>query len=200
MKKYEQNKIDELADILKQDGIISVPTDTVYGICARINSIKAYNNLINIKNRPITKLIPVMCANEEQIKSIAMVDKNSEKLIHSFMPGPITFILKKKQEVPAYVNNADTTIAVRMAPSKVLEELIYKVESPIFMTSANKSGKVTCTSLEEIEKTFPNLDGILEGSVSFGKASTIVDCTSDKIKILRKGPISLEQIMEVLEN
>lgn len=200
MKKYEQNKIDELADILKQDGIISVPTDTVYGICARINSIKAYNNLINIKNRPITKLIPVMCANEEQIKSIAMVDENSEKLIHSFMPGPITFILKKKQEVPAYVNNADTTIAVRMAPSKVLEELIYKVESPIFMTSANKSGKVTCTSLEEIEKTFPNLDGILEGSVSFGKASTIVDCTSDKIKILRKGPISLEQIMEVLEN
>lgn len=200
MKRYTQNELDELANILKKDGVISVPTDTVYGICARINSVTAYNNLINIKNRPSNKSFPVMCADEEQIENIALVDEKAKKLIHAFMPGPITLVLNKRPEIPDYVNNGGSTIALRMAPSKVLEELICKVGCPIFMTSANMSGKSTCTSLDEIENTFPSLDGILEGNVSFGEASTIVDCTSNKIKIQREGPISLEQIMEVLEN
>ncbi len=68
VKRYKQSEIDELADILKNDGVISVPTDTVYGICARINSLKAHDKLISIKHRPITKLLPIMCADEEQIK------------------------------------------------------------------------------------------------------------------------------------
>ena len=96
IKRYKQNEINKLAEILKNDGIISVPTDTVYGICARINSLKAHDKLIAIKQRPITKLLPIMCADEKQIKNIALVDKKAEKLIHTFMPGPITLILKKK--------------------------------------------------------------------------------------------------------
>lgn len=196
MKRYKQNEIDELAEILKKDGAISVPTDTVYGVCARINSIQARDNLAKIKNRPSSKLFPVMCSDEEQIKSIAIVDKRAEKIIHNFMPGPITLILKKRSEVPEYINNGEATIAIRMATSKALEELIRKTGSPLFMSSANQSGEATCTNLDEIEKACPTLDGMMEGSVSFGKASTIVDCTSEEIKILREGPISLEEIME----
>lgn len=196
MKRYKQNEIDELAEILKKDGAISVPTDTVYGVCARINSMRARDNLAKIKNRPSSKLFPVMCSDEEQIKSIAIVDERAEKIIHNFMPGPITLILKKRPKVPEYINNGEATIAIRMATSKALEELIRKTGSPLFMSSANQSGEATCTNLDEIEKVCPTLDGMMEGSVSFGKASTIVDCTSEEIKILREGPISLEEIME----
>ena len=200
IKRYKQNEINKLAEILKNDGVISVPTDTVYGICARINSLKAHDKLISIKHRPITKLLPIMCADEEQIKNIALVDKKAEKLIHAFMPGPITLIIKKKPEVPAYVNNGKDTIAVRMATSKALEKLIRKVESPIFMSSANQSGEPTCTNLEEIEKSCPNLDGMMEGKVLLGKASTIVDCTQEQIKIIRPGPITIKQIEEVINS
>lgn len=200
MRRYKQSEINELAEILKKDGVISVPTDTVYGVCARINSIKAYNNLMITKNRPANKLFPIMCADEEQIKSIALVDEKAEKLIRAFMPGPITLILKKKPEIPAYVNNGSATIAVRMATSKAIEDLIRKTESPIFMSSANQSGKPTCTSLAEIEKTCPFLDGMMEGNVSFNKESTIIDCTLEKIQIMRLGPISMEEITEVLKN
>lgn len=200
IKRYKQNEIDELAEILKRDGVISVPTDTVYGVCARINSIKARDKLIITKNRPSNKLFPIMCADEEQIKSIAIVDKRVEKLIHAFMPGPITLILAKKREVPEYVNNGGVTIAVRMATSEVLEELIRKVGTPIFMTSANQSGEPICNNLDEIEKSCPTLDGMMEGDVSFGRASTVIDCTSDKVKILREGPISMQQIIEILES
>lgn len=199
MKRYKDSQIDELAQILKKDGIISVPTDTVYGVCARMNSINAYEKLMKLKNRPDSKMFPVMCADEEQIKSIAIVDEKAEKLIRAFMPGPVTLILHKKSVIPDFINNGATTIAVRMATSKALEELIRKTESPIFMSSANKSGEEPCTNLDEIEKVFPMLDGMMEGNVTYGEGSTIIDCTKGEIKILRQGPISMEQIKEVIE-
>lgn len=200
MKRYKQNETDELSEILKKDGVISVPTDTVYGVCARINSIKARNNLIVVKNRPITKPFPIMCASEEQIKDIAIVDDKAEKLIHTFMPGPITLILKKNPEVPDYISNGNNSIAVRMATSKTLKDLIQKTGCPIFMSSANQSEEPTCTSLDEIEKLCPTLDGMMEGNVSFNKASTIIDCTLDEVQILRDGPVSIEQVQIALKN
>ena len=202
MKRYKQSEIKTIANILKEDGVISVPTDTVYGICARINSSKAYDRLVNVKNRPSNKSFPVVCSDIEQIKSIAIVDKRSEKLIKAFMPGPITLVLNKRPEAFSYINNAGMRetdeLAVRMAPSKFLEELIKEVGSPLFLTSANKSGKTACKTIEEIEKVCPTLDGMVEGEVFFREASTIIDCTSSEIKIQRQGPISKEQIMEIL--
>ena len=194
VKRFKQNEIDELASILKNDGVIAVPTDTVYGLCARIDSEKAHNRLIETKNRPVNKLFPIMCANKEQIKSIAKLNNIAEILIDCFMPGPITLILEKKIQLPNSINKKYTSIAVRMATSKSLEKLIEEVGSPVFMTSANLSGEPTCESLEEIEEKFPSLDGILEENSPKGKASTIVDCTSERIKILREGPIFLKQI------
>ena len=199
MRRYKQSQTDELSEILKNDGVISVPTDTVYGVCARIDSHEAYNNLVNTKKRPSSKLFPVMCANMDQIRKIAKVDERTEKIINNFMPGPITIVLEKNSSIPEYITNGKNTIAIRMATSKSLEELIEKTGSPIFMSSANHSGEPICKSLEEIENTFPKIDGIMEGNVSIGEVSTIVDCTSDTIKILRQGPITIEQINDSLK-
>ena len=68
LKRYDQNETSELAEILKNDGVISVPTDTVFGVCARIASKDAHDNLVKTKNRPHDKLFPIMCADEDQIK------------------------------------------------------------------------------------------------------------------------------------
>jgi len=199
MKRYSQSEIAAMAEILKNDGVLSVPTDTVYGVCARMDSEKAQENLRDVKHRPLTKAFPVMCADENQIKEIAYVDDRAEKLIRAFMPGPVTFILKKKEEVPAYVNGGMETLAIRMATSDALRELIKAAGAPVFMTSANQSGEPVCTSLDEIEKSCPTLDGMMEGNVSFGEASTIIDCTGSELKILRQGPVTIEQIEMVLQ-
>lgn len=198
IERYKQDEIKKIVQILKNDGVISVPTDTVFGICARINSKVARDKLIEIKKRPIKKSFPVMCANEEQIKSIAVVNEVAEKLIKAFMPGPITLVLKKNKDLANYVTNGKDTIAIRMATSETIMKLILELKSPIFMTSANQSGKSTCTSLDEIEKMCPNLDGMMEGNVIFSKGSTIVDCTLKKIQILREGPITIEQIKKII--
>ena len=154
MKRYKQSEIEKVATILKDDGVISVPTDTVYGICARINSSKAYDNLVKVKNRPSNKSFPVLCKDLEQIESIAIVDEKALKLIEAFMPEPLTLVLNKKPEAFSYINNAGTRetdeVAVRMIPSKFLNELIEKIGSPLFLTSANKSGMDVCRSLDEI--------------------------------------------------
>lgn len=198
VERYNQDEIEKLVQILKDDGVISVPTDTVFGICARINSEIAHDKLIAVKSRPIKKSFPVMCANEEQIKSIAIINETAEKLIKAFMPGPITLVLKKKNDLADYVTNGKDTIAIRMATSETLKNLILKLESPIFMTSANQSGKSTCTNLDEIERNCPLLDGMMDGDVIFSKGSTIVDCTSKEIQILREGPITIEQINKII--
>ena len=203
MKRYKQSEIEKVATILKNDGVISVPTDTVYGICARINSIKAYQKLVKVKNRPNNKAFPVLCKDLEQIESIAVLDKKALKLIKAFMPGPLTLVLNKRYEAFSYINNAGTRetdeVAVRMIPSEFLNKLIDKVGSPLFLTSANKSGLDVCRSLDEIEEECPTLDGMVIGDVSFGEASTIVDLTLDDIKIQRQGPISEDEIMKVLK-
>ena len=200
MKRFSEDDIDEIVDILKNNGVISVPTDTVYGVCARIDSKKAHDNLIFVKNRPETKPFPVMCANEEQIKGIAIVNEKAEKIIKAFMPGPITIVLNKKETVPDYITNGKKTIAIRMATSKTLEKIILSLGTPIFMSSANQSGEKTSESLEEIEKNCPKINGILEGKIKLGVGSTIIDCTSEKIKVLREGPIKLEEINNIINH
>lgn len=197
MKIFKNNEIDEIVQILKNDGVIAVPTDTVYGLCACMNSKKAQENLIKIKNRPENKNFPVMCANLEQIKKIAQVSEKTEKIIKSLMPGPITLILKKTASVPEFVNKNSNEIGIRMATSKALEKLILKIGEPIFMTSANLSGKPVCKSQNEIKNTLPMIDGILEGKVMYDQSSTILDCTTDEIKIIRHGPISIDQIKKI---
>ena len=203
MKRYKQSEIEEVANVLKNDGVISVPTDTVYGICARINSSKAYLKLVSVKNRPSTKSFPVMCSDIDQIKNIAIIDEKALKLIKAFMPGPITLVLNKRPDVLSYINNAGTRetdeLAIRMAPTPFLKELIKEVGSPLFLSSANKSGKDICKSLNEIEIECPTLDGMVMGDVSFGEASTIIDCTDNDIKIQRQGPISEDEIMKALK-
>ena len=195
VKRFNENEIDKLAEILNSDGVICVPTDTVYGLCAKISSEKALKKLIEIKNRPINKSFPIMCADMNQIKRIAIVNKISERIINNFMPGPITLVLEKQEPLPEFVTNGKDTVAVRLATSETLKELITLAGSPVFMTSANKSGMAECTNLDDVEKVCPLLDGMLIGNVVYGKSSTIVDCTSEEIKILREGPISIDDII-----
>ena len=198
MRRFREEETEELAEILNHDGVISVPTDTVFGVCARMDSAAAQEHLRDVKHQPFTNAFPIMCSDEAQIKTVAEVTPLGEKMIRAFMPGPVTLILKKKAEVPAYVNGNMETLAVRMATSESVKKLIEAVGCPLFMTSANQSGQPVCTSLDEIEHACPDLDGMMEGEPHFGEASTIIDCTKEEPVILRQGPVTMEQIQRVL--
>lgn len=199
MKRWKQSETDAMAEVLRRDGVISVVTDTVYGVCARADSPQAEERLRIVKNRPQTKSFPLMCADLQQLKTVAKTDERSEKVIRALMPGPLTVILPKRDEIPSYVSGGKDTVALRLACSQALYCLIRKTGCPIFLTSANQSGQPECRTLDEIEANCPLLDGMMEGEPSFGQASTIVDLTKEEPVILREGPVSMESIMEVLK-
>ena len=197
MKIFSENEVDSAAEVLTHDGVIAVATDTVFGVCCRMQSEAAQERLRDIKHRPLDKAFPIMAADINQVEEFALIEETGRKIMTSLLPGPGTVILKKKEDLPAYINGGLPTVAVRLATSDQLKKLIEKT-GPLFMTSANQSGQPVCQSIEEIEQACPDLDGILKGQPSFGKASTIIDCTSPNIRILRQGPISEEQIQRVL--
>ena len=201
MLKCSENEVDKLVEILKEDKVVCIPTDTIYGLCARVNSPVAYDNLVKIKNRPEGKFFSIMCADKAQIKEVADVGEKEEKLINAFMPGPITLILNKKKDIKINnkVGEEISSIGVRLAPTKTIKSLIKMLGCPILLTSANISGEKVCTNINQIENTFKDLDAILLGTPANSEASTIVDCSKEQISIIRKGPITKEKINEVLK-
>lgn len=197
MKRFMREEIPAAAEVLKQDGCIAAATDTVFGVCARISE-EGQRKLYEVKNRPQTKRFPVMCADAEQLRTIAEVSPAAETIIRAFMPGPLTVILKKGKDVPSFVSGGGDTLAIRLAATEQLKELIVLTGTPLFMTSANQSGMPECRTEEEIELACPKLDGILEGTVIYNRASTIADLTGETPVILREGPITIEQMLQIL--
>lgn len=193
MREFQPDETEPMALLLKQDQILCVPTDTVYGICARMTE-QAQTNLRALKHRPLSKALPLMCADIEQAETIAIISEKNRKLMETLMPGPLTVILPKREEVPDYVNGGLPTLAIRLATSESLKKLIQAAGSPLFMTSANLSGEPTCRTIAEVEEVCPGLAGVMLGAPSFGEASTIVDCSTDTWKILRQGPITQAQL------
>lgn len=198
MRRYTEKELPELAEILKHNGVIAVPTDTVYGLCAQIRTKEAQENVRKVKNRPAEKAFPIMCQDKAQMKEIAEMNETAEAIIDAFMPGPLTVILNKKENLPDHINGGMKTVALRMAVSPALEELIRLTGCPLFMTSANQSGEKTAGTIEEIEEACPLLDGILEGKTKYGQASTIIDCTGE-IRILRDGPVTKDDIIPIVQ-
>jgi hypothetical protein len=128
IRRFDPYDTEEMAQILRDEGVISVVTDTVHGLCARMDSLNAQEKLRDIKHRPKDKAFPVMCCDLEQIESIACVNENGRKVIEAFMPGPVTVILEKRKEIPDFVNGGMPTLAIRMATSDALEKLILRAE------------------------------------------------------------------------
>lgn len=200
MKIYDKSEIDTIALELKNGKVIAFPTDTVYGVSVIYDDLVALENLKRAKGRPETKPIPTMVASLEQIRKIALIDDRALKVIKSFMPGAITIILPKKDEVSDYITNGKKTIAIRMPNDDFILKLIDKCDRPLLVSSANLSGgDNSFTTNDVLAQLDGRIDGVVEGTAGGKLASTIVDLTGDNITILREGPISYEEIVKTLE-
>lgn len=197
-KEYSSKDIIEMVELLKNDGVLGVNTDTVMGLAAISTSKKAFDKLVDAKNRPANKLFPIMVSDLEMMEKIAYVSSRDRRIIEKFLPGQITLVLKKRDNSNIIVDSE--TVAVRIVNDELLIKLVEDLASPIFLTSANKSGESTTKYASEVYKIFSgDIEGVLMKDASAYEASTIVDLTNNDIKILRAGNISLEDIIRSLE-
>lgn len=197
--RFEEEDIDIVAELLMEGSVVAFPTDTVYGLGVVYDDEAALLALKKAKGRPETKPIPTMIGTIDQLEQVAVVSESARRLAEAFMPGAITLIMKKKEEVPGYVTNGLATIGVRMPDDEFVCALIEKCGKPLLVTSANKSGEKTGINDEQVLSQLDgDIDAIVLGEAKGKLASTIVDVSTEEVKILRAGPITKAQIEAVL--
>ena len=184
---------------LDQSQVIAFPTETVMGLGVYFDDRKAYDTLNFIKRRPEDKSYTLMLGNVRDIEKYAFVSDRDRKIIKAFMPGPVTLLLKSKN-VPDYVTHGTGIIGIRVPDMPLVQELINYCGKPLLVPSANRSGDRPALTSNEVKNIFDNELGYVFEEDSLGqKPSTIIDLTSEQVKILREGPISLEDINKVLK-
>lgn len=194
-------ELDNVSKCLKSGGLVIFPTETVYGLGADATNSKAVDNIFNAKGRANDNPLIVHLSSINEIEKYATIENNIErKLIDSFMPGPFTLILKKKDIIPNNVSANLDTVGIRIPSNKIANIIISSSNVPIAAPSANVSGKPSGTDINDITEEFDNkVDYIIDGgNTDIGLESTVVRVIDGIPTILRPGFITKEDIMNVI--
>ncbi len=191
----------EAGNILKNDGLVAFPTETVYGLGGNALDEKAAEKIYMAKGRPSDNPLIVHIADFSAIEKIVKsVPERAKKLADAFWPGPLTMIFEKSELVPYGTTGGLETVAVRMPNHPIALELIRAGGGYVAAPSANKSGRPSPTLASHVEEDLSGrIDMILDGGpVGIGLESTIVDFTDEIPTILRPGYINQEMLEEVI--
>ena len=186
-------------DILNRCGLVAFPTDTVYGLGANVFDEDCIKRLYVVKGRNHTKAIALLMSKVEQLDQVAVeINDTAWRLAEHFWPGPVTLILKRHPSLPKILS-PEPTIGVRV-PDHPDALALMDQTGPLAVTSANLSGqKPPSTAKGVLAQLDRRIHLIIDGGQTPGGVpSTVVDCTTPEIKILRPGPLSLHQLKSVL--
>lgn len=191
----------EGARVLAAGGAVAFPTDTVYGIAVALDTPGGIERLFAAKQRPLDKAIALLIADASQASEIGEMNPAAKALADAFWPGGLTLVLplRADRSLPA-VLMGDATISQPKVglrvPGHDAPRALARAVGPLPTTSANRSGEPEAHDADELEAQLgPALDLILDGGPAHGgPASTVVDTTTEPVRILREGAISVERI------
>jgi L-threonylcarbamoyladenylate synthase len=194
----DRSNISDALKALQKGGLVVYPTDTLYALGADVSMESAVREVFTVKQRPLDVPLPVAVADIGGMEKVAFVDERVKRLAERFLPGPLTFLLRKK-DVPDIVTSGLEKIAVRIPNHEIALELL-ETFGPLTVTSANIHGQETPSSIPDIKEAFPPaaIDVFLDEGRLTGEPSTIVDLTLGKPTIVREGKISEREILEVM--
>lgn len=178
---------------------MAIPTDTLYGLAADIFNPTALDRVFAVKGRSEDQALPVLISGWEQVERVAKdIPTQAKGLAERFWPGPLTLVVLRSEGVPDRLTAGGPTVALRMPAHPVPIELINGLGGPISGTSANISGGADPSTLEELTAQIgARVDYVVNsGPAPRGTASTVVDITSQRPKLLREGAISFELVLE----
>ncbi len=185
--------------ILKNGGLVSFPTETVYGLGANALDKNAILKIFEVKGRPSNNPLIVHISKLEILYTLCEVNDGAIALIKKFWPGPLTLVLPKKAIIPKELNGGLDSVAVRMPRNETALSLLNECDFPIAAPSANSSGKPSPTKAMHVyDDLVGRIPLIIDGgNCSVGLESTVIDLTKKPFTILRPGGVTLEQIKEV---
>jgi L-threonylcarbamoyladenylate synthase len=191
--------IRQAATLLRDGGVIGIPTETVYGLAALASNEEAVRRVFDIKGRPYDHPLIVHLSPTEDLSQWGHFNSDATALAQAFWPGPLTLLVPRTARVPDWVTGGRDTVAIRVPNHSVAESLLELVADGVVAPSANLFGKVSPTEAKHVFNDLGKLvDYILDGGPSeHGVESTIVECI-DTPTILRPGSISKDDIEAVL--
>ncbi len=204
IKLYPENpdhkKILQISKVLRNGGVVIYPTDTVYGMGCDITNQKAIERICKIKGiNPKKHNFSFICADLSNISEYTrIISKPVFKMMKKAFPGPFTFILNASNEVPRILHSRKKTVGIRVPDHLVPRMLVEELGRPILTTSIVDEDEVIeySTDPELIFEKYENLvDVVIDGGYGQNVASTVLDCTTEPVEVLREGLGEVDDIL-----
>ncbi len=194
------SQLDVAAHIIKNGGVVAMPTETVYGLAANALNGAAVEKIFAAKGRPADNPLIVHISEPSQLDSlVSEVPQKARMLSDAFWPGPLTIILPRSDVIPQQVSAGLDTVAVRCPSHPIARELI-RLSYPLAAPSANLSGSPSPTTVQHvIDDMNGRIDAIIDGGdCAVGVESTVITLAGDVPRLLRPGGITHEQLEAVI--
>lgn len=199
----EPGLIDRCISILKNNGVIAVPTDTIYGLAGLANSEKAVRRIYAIKGRSFTKPLAVSVGYIDDVFIWSKPTLTKEQLGNGqLLPGPVTLMFERQSSLPDYFNPNVNNVAIRIPNCQFMIELAQRLNEPIALTSANISNEPSTMCIEEFKILWPEVDLVVDGGLLASndrRGSTIVDLSESGYFHIQREGIECERVVKYLE-
>lgn len=190
------------AAILREGGLVAIPTDTLYGLAASIFRPEAVERVYVAKRRAPEARVPILIATAADLPILARhVPRDAWALIDRFWPGGLTLVFPAKRSLPEALTRGGDTVAVRVPAGRTVLRLLESLGEPVVGTSANVSGRPPATTADDVLAQLDGrIDAVLEDDtpVTGGLPSTIVDLTADIPVIVRSGAVPPDAIRQTM--
>jgi L-threonylcarbamoyladenylate synthase len=193
----EEKILERAAGILAAGGILAYPTETFYGLGVDATNETAIQKIFTVKGRDFKNPISLIVRQTDDIYPLVTeVPETAKKLMAAFWPGALTIVFSASDKVSPLLTAESGKIGLRVSSHPVALKLVQKAKNPLTATSANLSGAPECVKAADVlEQIGDKIDAIIDGGqTQGGKASTIIDVTSDPPVILRQGALSRKTI------
>ena len=192
---------DEAAEIIKKGGLVAVPTETVYGLAGNGLDEEAVKQIYEVKGRPQVKPLSLMVHGAEAMEQYCEdVPEGARLLAERFWPGPLTIVLKAKDNIPPIVLAGGDTVGLRCPDHPMTLALLEKAGVPFAAPSANPSGEESPKNARQVQDYFDGrIEGIINGGeCGIGRESTIISMAQKPYQILRQGALCEKNIASAL--
>ena len=184
----QSRHISKVVDILKRDGVIVYPTDTVYGLGCDIASRKALERVRRIKKMDNKRHLSFVFSDLKTISLYAQVTDNDYKLLRRYLPGAYTFILKATRLVPRIVLTKKQEVGIRIPDNRICQALLAELGNPILSSSVRLPDDQLLDDPREIERIYRGqIDLVIDGGVFFPQPSTVVSLLDDPPMVISEG-------------
>jgi L-threonylcarbamoyladenylate synthase len=191
--------LDRVAAIVRQGGVVAIPTDTVYGLACHPDAADAAERIYAVKRRPPGLELSLLAATREDAARFGRLEAGAAALAEAFWPGPLSLIVPAAAPRHPAIPRQGDTIMVRVPAHDLLRALLART-GPLASTSANRHGEPPCATAEEVTRLLgAELDAVLDGGPALGRASTIIDCSVTPPRVLRAGPLGDAELSPYLE-